>query len=399
VATIAGTEVGSTVAPVDVREASAVLAAAAAEGSTVSFAGGGTELGFGYPPERVDLLLRTEHLCGVVEYAPADMVVEVEAGIPLAALQKVLAGEGQRLALDVPHAELASIGGLLACNTFGPRRARFGTLRDLIVGVSLIRADGSRVRGGGKVVKNVAGFDLPKLAVGSLGTLGMIATATFRLHPMPETVALLRVEYCSASHLRRFVTGMLERRFEPAAMLAVAVGRGYEFLVLFEGFAAGVLEQAERFVALAAGFGLVAEDAADDRTIDILDEEVRTFGDLRLRFAAPPGVLERLEAEALEPMIRAFPAAKLALYPSLGVAFWSAYANDVEGAIGATLRARAAAERLGGNAVVLDARDPRIRAGVDVFGTVPSSFPLMKRLKERFDPEGRLNRGRFVGGL
>jgi glycolate oxidase FAD binding subunit len=192
---------------------------------------------------------------------------------------------------------------------------------------------------------------------------------------------------------------MLERRFEPAAMLAVAVGRGYEFLVLFEGFAAGVLEQAERFVALAAGFGLVAEDAADDRTIDILDEEVRTFGDLRLRFAAPPGVLERLEAEALEPMIRAFPAAKLALYPSLGVAFWSAYANDVEGAIGATLRARAAAERLGGNAVVLDARDPRIRAGVDVFGTVPSSFHLMKRLKERFDPEGRLNRGRFVGGL
>jgi glycolate oxidase FAD binding subunit len=399
VATIAGTEVGATVTPADLREASAILRAAAEEGGTVSFAGGGTELGFGYPPERVDLLVRTEHLAHVVEYAPADMVVEVEAGIALATLQKVLAEQGQRLAFDVPHGELASIGGLLACNSFGPRRARFGGLRDLIVGVSLIRADGTRVRGGGKVVKNVAGFDLPKIVVGSLGTLGMIATATFRLHPMPETIALLRVENCSGSHLRRFVTGVLERRLEPAALLAVAVGRGYELLALFEGFAAGVIEQGERFAALAAGFGLVAQDAADDRAIDVLDEEVRTFGDLRVRFTAPPAALEQLELEALEPLIRAFPASKLGLYPSLGVAFWSTYANDPEAAAQGLLRARAAAERLGGNLVLLDAGDPAIRRAVDVFGTVPAAFPLMKRLKERFDPGGRFNRGRFLGRL
>jgi glycolate oxidase FAD binding subunit len=399
VATIAGTEVGATVAPADLREATDILTAAAEEGGTVSFAGGGTELGFGYPPERVDLLLRTEHLAQIVEYAPADMVVEVEAGIPLAALQKELAVHGQRLALDVPHPELASIGGLLACNSFGPRRARFGSLRDLIVGVSLIRADGTRARGGGKVVKNVAGFDLPKIVVGSLGTLGMIATATFRLHPMPETVALLRVEHCSGSHLRRFVTGLLERRLEPAALLAVAVGRGYELFVLFEGFAAGVIEQGERFAALAAGFGLEALDADEDRAIEIRDEEVRTFGDVRVRFAVPPAGLERLESEALEPLIRAFPAAKLALYPSLGVAFWSAYANDPETATLGLLRARAVAEDLGGNAILLEARDPAIRAAVDVYGTVPPAFALMRRLKERFDPGARLNRGRFLGRL
>ncbi len=398
-ATIAGTEVGATVAPADLREATDILTAAAEEGGTVSFAGGGTELGFGYPPERVDLLLRTEHLAQIVEYAPADMVVEVEAGIPLAALQKELAVHGQRLALDVPHPELASIGGLLACNSFGPRRARFGSLRDLIVGVSLIRADGTRARGGGKVVKNVAGFDLPKIVVGSLGTLGMIATATFRLHPMPETVALLRVEHCSGSHLRRFVTGLLERRLEPAALLAVAVGRGYELFVLFEGFAAGVIEQGERFAALAAGFGLEALDADEDRAIEIRDEEVRTFGDVRVRFAVPPAGLERLESEALEPLIRAFPAAKLALYPSLGVAFWSAYANDPETATLGLLRARAVAEDLGGNAILLEARDPAIRAAVDVYGTVPPAFALMRRLKERFDPGARLNRGRFLGRL
>jgi glycolate oxidase FAD binding subunit len=399
VATIAGTEVGATVAPADLGEASAILAAAAEEGGAVAFAGGGTELGFGYPPDRVDLLLRTEHLARVVEYAPADMVVEVEAGIPLAALQKVLAASGQRLALDVPHAELASIGGLVACNTFGPRRARFGTLRDLIVGVSLIRADGTRVRGGGKVVKNVAGFDLPKIVVGSLGTLAMVATVTLRLHPLPETVALVRLEHCSASHLRRLTAGIREARLEPAALLAVAVGRGYDFFALFEGFEAGVAQQAERFAVLAAGLGLEAEALENERGLDAADEDVRTYGDLRLRFAVPPASLERFEIEGLEPLIRAFPASKLAIYPSLGVAFWSAYATDRESAASGAAAARAVAERMGGNALLLDARDSWIRDAVDVFGTLPGAFPLMKRLKERFDPDGRLNRGRFLGRL
>ncbi len=398
-ATIAGTEVGATVAPADLGEASAILTVAAEEGGAVAFAGGGTELGFGYPPERVDLLLRTEHLARIVEYNPADMVVEVEAGIPLAALQKVLAQSGQRLALDVPHAELASLGGLLACNTFGPRRARFGTLRDLIVGVSLIRADGTRVRGGGKVVKNVAGFDLPKLAVGSLGTLGMIATATFRLHPLPETSAVRRVEHCTGAHVQRLASAIREARLEPSALFAVAIARGYDFLVLFEGFAAGVAEQAQRFDALAARLGLQAEPLANERAIETLDEEVRTHGDVRLRFSVPPAALERLESEGLEPLVRAFPASKLALYPSLGVAFWSAYATDRDAAARSLLAARRAAERLGGNAVLLDARDPAIREAIDVYGTVPSAFPLMKRLKERFDPGARLNRGRFLGGL
>jgi glycolate oxidase FAD binding subunit len=399
VATIAGTQVAATVAPTDLAEAASVLTAAASDNATVAFAGGGTELGFGYPPERVDLLVRTEHLARVVEYSPADMVVEVEAGIPLAALQKTLARNGQRLALDVPHAELASIGGLIACNTFGPRRARFGSLRDLIVGVSMIRADGTRVRGGGKVVKNVAGFDLPKIAVGSLGTLGMIATATFRLHPLPETTRLLRIELCSGPNLRRLATGLLAQRLEPAALLAVAVGRGYDFYALFEGFATGADEQAERFLTLAAEMGLDGESLSGERGLDELDEEVRTFGDLRVRFAVPPAALERLESDVLEPLIRAFPSAKASLYPSLGVGFFATYATDREAGVTGLLRARAAAEALGGNAVLLDSRDPALRSAVDVYGTLPPSFPLMKRLKERFDPDGRFNRGRFLGGL
>ena len=115
----------------------------------------------------------------MLEHSPSDQIVVVEAGVTLATLQRTLAAHGQRLALDPPSADLATVGGIVAANAFGPRRTRFGTARDLIIGLSLVRADGIAARGGGKVVKNVAGFDLPRLFVGSLGTLGLITSVTF----------------------------------------------------------------------------------------------------------------------------------------------------------------------------------------------------------------------------
>src|SRR5262249_7892182 len=148
--------------------------------------GGGTDLGLGAPPARLDAVLATSGLDRVVEHAPSDQIVVVEAGRTLGQLQSVLAEHGQRLALDPAMPGKKTIGGIVAADAFGPRRARFGSVRDLIIGVSFVRADGAAARGGGKVVKNVAGFDLPKLFVGSLGTLGLITTATFRLHPLPE---------------------------------------------------------------------------------------------------------------------------------------------------------------------------------------------------------------------
>ena len=129
-------------------------------------------------------MLGTERLERIVEHAPLDQIVIVEAGVRLASLQDALARSGQMLALDPPWAGRATIGGLVATNAFGPRRTRYGSIRDLIIGISIVRADGTEARGGGKVVKNVAGFDVPKLMVGSLGTLGLIATVNFRLHPL-----------------------------------------------------------------------------------------------------------------------------------------------------------------------------------------------------------------------
>ena len=156
------------------------------------FVGGGTDLDLGAPPERLDVLLRTRRLDRIVEHAPSDQIAVVEAGVTAGRARPARsAPRGQRLALDPPLPERATVGGIVAANAFGPRRARYGSVRDLIIGVTIVRADGVVAHGGGKVVKNVAGFDLPKLMVGSLGTLGLIATATFRLHPLPEESATL----------------------------------------------------------------------------------------------------------------------------------------------------------------------------------------------------------------
>ena len=138
------------------------------------------------PPRGCDLIVSTRRLDQVIEHAAGDLVVTVQAGVALDALQQRLAAEGQRLALDPPGG--ASVGGLIATNATGPLRFRYGAPRDLLIGITIVRADGTIAQAGGKVVKNVAGYDLGKLFAGSYGTLGLITEATFRLHPLPAAV-------------------------------------------------------------------------------------------------------------------------------------------------------------------------------------------------------------------
>ena len=252
------------VEPRSVEEAADALRSCAGDRLAVVFAGGGTDLALGAPPRRLDVLLRTGRMARVVEHLPADQVVTVEAGMPLAALARHLAAHGQRLALDPPFPGRTTAGGAVAANAFGPLRHRFGAPRDLVLGVTLVRADGAVVRGGGKVVKNVAGFDLPRLMVGSCGTLALLATVTFRLHPLPEAEGSVRVDGLSPAGLRGLVRAMGEARLEPAAVAALVENGAEEdgvhtLGVRFEGFAPGVDEGRDRLLALASRAGHPAE--------------------------------------------------------------------------------------------------------------------------------------------
>ena len=387
--------------PATVAEAAAVLSEAARAKSRVAFVGGGTALGLGLPPRGLDVVLRTEKLDRVVEHAPSDQVISVEAGITLAGLQRTAAAHGQRLALDAPLAGSVTLGGLLATNGFGPLRTRYGTLRDLILGVTLVRADGTLARGGGKVVKNVAGFDLPKMAVGSLGTLGLIAAATFRLHPLPECVVTLLVPGRQAKAVRTLAAALREAQLEPAAVAAVLTNGRFDVAARFEGFRAGVEEQRDHLRALVAkepGVSCDVLDEAEARVFWDRHDGVRTAGPLRAKIATRPTGFEDFFERSMGALLGSLDAPALVLYPTLGISFLSGTPADDLAAGAAIASARAALTSTGGF-LVLEEAPKEVRARVDVWGSPPAALGLMKRLKDRLDPDALLNPGRFTGGI
>ena len=386
--------------PATVEEAAAFLEEKARASSRVGFVGGGTALSLGRPPARLDAVLRTDRLTRIVEHAPSDQIIVVEAGLTLASLQRAVAAHGQRLALDPPLAERRTIGGLVATNGFGARRTRYGSLRDLIIGVSLVRADGAVAKGGGKVVKNVAGFDLPKMMVGSLGTLGLVATATLRLHPLPDSDVTLISRARTARGVRELVAAMRGAQLEPVAVAALSANQGLDLGIRFEGFEAGVKEQADRTLALAAKNAAACDvlSEAEARAFWERHDALRTAGPLRAKIAMLPSAFEEFFERVLPALGAALSDAACASYPALGISFVSGVPSDDDAVAAAIAKIREFLAPAGGSLVLEEAPDG-VRAHADPWGPAPASFGLMRALKDRLDPDGRLNPGRFVGGL
>ncbi len=386
--------------PRTIEEAREFVESTGKEGLSLAFVGGGTDLELGSPIRKLDALLRTNGLSKIVEYVPGDMIVTAEAGTTLAKLADTLKQNRQRLGLDPPAPERATVGGVIAANSFGPRRARFGSVRDLLIGISIVRADGMQARGGGKVVKNVAGFDVPKLMCGSLGTLGLIATATFRLHPLPETEQTVLVPSCTAAEVRALVARVKAAQLEPTSVVALAAGAGqFDVALRFEGFGAGVNQQTRRFAELQRAEGQQCEPL-DDRAAQAWwrrHDERRTSGELRAKIAALPSLIEGIwpKIAAVREQLRDF---SFIWYASLGLGFIGGAASNPAEASRALAEARSHLRQLGGS-LVLEAAPQPIRDAVGEWGSPPPAFAIMQRLKERFDPQQRLNPGRFVGGL
>ncbi|HKD43977.1 MAG TPA: FAD-binding oxidoreductase [Myxococcaceae bacterium] len=386
--------------PKTTEEAREVIEATAAETLSLGFIGGGTDVQLGAPMRQLDALLQTGGLSRVVEYAPADMIVTVEAGTTLAKLSETLQQHRQRLPLDPPALDRATVGGAIAANSFGPRRARFGSVRDLLIGISIVRADGTRARGGGKVVKNVAGFDIPKLMCGSLGTLGLIVTATFRLHPLPEMEKTVLVRSRTAAQVRGLVARLKAGQLEPTSIVALsAAAARFDVAVRFEGFGAGVTQQAARFAELQQREGEPCEqlDDVDAQAWWKKHDDARTKGAIRAKIAALPNALETFLPK-LEAVREHLVDSILVWYASLGLGFICGASSDLAAASRALADARSALEKANGS-LTLQAAPQAIREWIGAWGTPPPAFSVMHRLKERFDPQQRLNPGRFVGGL
>ncbi len=384
--------------PDSLTEAAALMQEHGRAGVHLAFVGGGTHT-IGQPASG-DVLFSTRKLNRIVEYAPEDQTVTVEAGVTVAQLADVLATCGQRLVLDVADPHRSTIGGAIASNAFGPRRLRFGSLKDLILGVSLVRADGVEARAGGKVVKNVAGFDISKFIVGSHGTLALITSATLRVHPLPEVSEAIRVAQLPAGQVWDLVMAMREQQLEPMAIIAARRADdsgGYDVDVVFEGVPTGVDAQANglRDIAEARGWSIAALPSV---RVLAADAEVHSAGPLRMHCTTSPREFAQSDEHSIRPLMRTLTSPVVSAYPALGI--FTVAGTPTPATTAAIANCRKQIELHGGSLIV-EAQPTTLDGATmtEPWGTPPPSFQLMREIKTRFDPNGRLASGRFVGGL
>jgi glycolate oxidase FAD binding subunit len=432
---VAGVTPRYAASPATVAEVSRLLCAAAGHGLAVVVRGSGTKLGWGPPPTWCDLLLSTGKLNRVLEHAKGDLVARVQAGVPLRRLAGTLARAGQLLALDPPPAvpgagaaAAGTAGGALAAGAAGPRRLRYGTPRDLVIGVTVVRPDGTVARSGGKVVKNVAGYDLGKLFAGSLGTLGVIVEAVFRLHPLPAAAAYVSVACPGGEAAQAAVAAVLASELAPSAVEIdrPAVGQPVQVAVLLEGGREGVRERARALSALLGpgartgaappwwgwAHGPLPGGAAGDggggsgggkagggtlvRVAFWAGALARVLGVIDAA-AGAAGVAPAVGGSAASGVIYAAlgPGARVAAVAEFVTALRAAAARgDADAGPVASLPGRPPALA---SAVVVQA-PPALAARLDPWGPVPA-LSLMRAVKDQFDPGHQMAPGRFVGGI
>lgn len=402
---------GIVAAPRTALEVAEVLRAATATGAAVVPWGGGTRQALGLPPERVEIVLSLARMNRVVEYEPADLTISVEAGATVATVNDLLARHGQMLPLDPPLPERATIGGTVATGGGGPRRLRYGTARDLTIGIEFARPDGAVARAGGRVVKNVAGYDLMKMHFGALGTLGVLTTVNFKVLARPVTSRGITGHFRDAGAALAAIDQLDSSTVLPAAMCvrgdlprsATGDSLPVTLLVLLEGAGDVVPGQVERVAAsIATAGGEVAR----------LDAEATAAA-----FTARRDFTGTVDLRPGEAVLR-FQVAPSELGNAVGLFLRSAVDNAMDGVWQAhatgTLDVRTAGCYVDGGARLLTLiRDVTARgvgctvlgagtgvtAPLPVWGSMPSGIDLMRALKRRFDPGRVLNPGRYVGGI
>jgi len=398
------------VEPANDEEFSAVLRYASESELLVAPRGGGSALDWGTAPEAVDLMLSTARLNRILEYAPHDMTVTVGAGVTIAELQRTLAGHGQRLALDPLWPERATVGGVIATNESGALRLRYGSIRDLLIGITVVLSEGTVAVSGGKVVKNVAGYDLPKLMAGSLGTLGVIVRAVFRLHPLPESSETRTWDFADYTAANDFILRIADSLVVPSGLqMRCGASEPVQVDLRVEGIAAGI----------AAQFETARKLAGDARMTMCEDDRATQQSERTTAGAALWRAREQLWAGADSANTAILKLSVVPTHIAAAAGFISANLRDAQWKLLmhstglGTLRIdspdpawiaqfisalRVFVAESQGSAVVLHAGS-EARRNIIVWGEPGSALPLMRHVKQHFDPKAILNRGRIVGGI
>jgi glycolate oxidase FAD binding subunit len=388
--------------PCSVEQLAAVMTLAAEEKLTVMARGGGAALELGAPLARLDLVVDLTGLAAIVEHNADDLTITVQAGLPLQALNRYLHARRQWLPLD-PEGD-HTVGGVAATGVSGPLRFRYGTMRDLLLGVRFVQADGVVTWGGSKVVKSVTGYDVPKLMVGALGTLGVLAELTLRLHARPDVERTWLAAVPSAVAAQTLVASILDSALQPNRIELVderalpGAGAPLALLVSFGSVEEAVAEQGERLVEMTRAVGAETRAVAGEWTTS----NPRSGGDRRttLRVGSLPGRLAST-FETLARAVQRIEGAQSTVSAHAGLGVWRiAIDGGPADAVAACVMELRAALADHDGYVVITGGPADVRRRVDPWGPVaPDALALMRSIKATFDPEHRLNPGRFVGGL
>lgn len=376
--------------------------------------GGRTLLGLGLPARSLGIGLSSVQLDRVIDYPSRDMTITVQAGISLTKLQEILRAQAQRLPVDVPRPDRATLGGTVACNISGPRRYAYGTLRDYVIGIRVVDGDGNETKAGGRVVKNVAGYDLCKLYTGSLGTLGIVTQVTLKLRPVPEATALAWIKLENLEAVCELLDRLVTSRMRPtciellnaaaAEQIAEQIdsalpARPWILLVGFEDNAGAVAWQRQQLEPEVANLRSWLEWFEAERAAQLWDAlvEFQALEPGELTFKAnflSSGTVRFLDAAQRQ-------AAQWAIqvHAGNGIAYGHALPGaDPDAVRSSVARLCRAAVELRGNLIVR--RCPtEWKSILAVWGEPREEFWLMKALKDNLDSQGILNPGRFVGGI
>ena len=404
----------------DLQGLSDALSEAAKDGLAVAPWGGGTRVAIGNRPARLDRILDLSRLSRIVHYNPADLTATVEAGISVAELQRHLAEQGQFLAIDPPLPDRATVGGTLAVGGSGPTKWQFGHPRDLVLGMKVVQADGTVVSSGGQVVKNVSGYDMARLHVGGLGTLGVIAEVSFKLTPLPQGEATLVAAFDSTTRCLAAGLAVFHSVVTPLALAAydaavderahVAPVKGHHLLAVRLGGRPLTLQRALRECrSLCHQGGATTVEALGEADAVAAWRKLADFGWdeataplMSARASVPPTKL----AEIVETIANGDSPAALRCETLCHVGYGTAlihwFADGPEPPTHAiaevATRARKAVHAVGGRMNIERCPLP-VKAGLDMWDQVGEPIAIMRRLKEQYDPGNVLNPGRFVGGI
>ncbi len=398
-------------------EIAAVLKHADLNGLTINIMGGGTKRGFGGLNEKADLLLSLEKYTGIVEHTPGDMTVTVRSGTRFKDLQDYLAKHNQKISLDPFWPQNATIGGVIAANESGPKRLGYGSARDAVIGLRTVYPDGKVIRSGGRVVKNVAGYDMNKLFIGSMGTLGVISEITLKLRPIPKCESLVLVSFATGDleEIKAFAVKVLDSMIEPVSLelLNPALSdklagiNSYTVAMSFEDVESSVRYQ-EVFVGNMlpkdAKLSISSKENADlfwDRFYRHIPNgahkelPIQTEASFKIGTVNLDAVKVLKETELLQDKFNV----KIESHGGLGHGLSQVTIRGAEPDVAnAAVNVRQIAEKDGGYAIAKHLPF-ELRKKVDVWGNKPSYFFLLQGIKTKVDPNKTLSPNRFIGGI